>query len=123
MRESTAQIEKDGFSLSLLGRKFTMSEERTIKSAFNAQVQGTVAHAMQNTVYQVHQKFPENILTEVHDALILCSKAKDVPEIVRGVSEVMLHPLDGISNVDARFPLKISLGAKWKKWKTYKELR
>jgi len=123
MKNSIAKIERNGYSLSLLGRKFQMGTERTLKSAFNAQIQGTVAHAMQNVIWQVHQKFPENILTEVHDSLILCARPKDAPEIIRGVSEVMLYPLNGISNVDAKFPIKISLGTKWKKWKPYKELR
>lgn len=123
MRESSAKIEKQGFSESLLGRKFAIGGERTVLSAFNAQVQGTVAHAMQNAIWQVHQRYPENILTEVHDALILCSKPKDVKEIIKRVGQIMLHPLDGISEENARWAVKVSLGSKWKKWKFFKEFR
>ena len=123
MNISASKIESDGFSHSLLERKFSVEQDRTIKSVFNAQIQGSVAHAMQNVLYRVFKMFPENLLTEVHDSLILCCKQEELKKIISEVSNVMLFPFEDILDSNPKFPLKISVGVEWKKWKFYKECR
>ena len=123
MRESSEKIEMEGFSHSILNRKFVIEEDRTLRSAFNAQVQGSVAHAMQNVLYRVFKMFPENLLTEVHDSLILCCKQEDLKKILSEVSNVMLFPFEDIMESNPKFPLKASVGVEWKKWKLFKEYR
>jgi hypothetical protein len=123
MRESASKIDLEGCSYSLLERCFALEEDRTTRSVFNAQVQGTVAHAMQNVLYRVFKMFPDNILTEVHDSLILCCKQEDLKTIIPEVSNIMLFPFDGILDENYKFPLKISVGLAWKQWQLYKECR
>ena len=123
MAKSGAEIELSGSSYSILGRKYVLEEDRTIRSVFNAQIQGSVAHAMQNTLYRVFKMFPGNILTEVHDSLILCCRQEEIKNIISEVSNVMLFPFDGILESNPKFPIKISVGLDWKQWKLYKECR
>lgn len=123
MKTSAEQIEMEGFSKSILGRRFDLSDDRAIRSVFNAQIQGSVAHAMQNTLYRVFKIYPDNLLTEIHDSLILCCNQKDLKLIIEEVSNIMLYPFDGILDENPRFPLKVSIGYDWRKWKFYKEFR
>jgi len=124
MQESVNKIEIAKFSESLLGRKFFLKdEERMLRSVFNAQVQGSVAHAMQNVLYHVYKKYPNNILAEIHDSLILACEKEQLTDVIREVSEIMLYPMEGMMESNPKFPLKVSVGLKWKQWKPYKEYR
>lgn len=123
MKESAEKIEIEGCSYSLLDRRFALEEDRTLKSAFNAQIQGSVVHAMQNVFYRVFKMFPENLLAEIHDSLVLCCRQKDLKTIIPEVSSIMLFPLEDILDENPRFALKVSIGMEWKKWKLYKEYR
>lgn len=123
MAKSSMQIEMDGFSHSILNRKFSLEEDRTIKSVFNAQIQGSVAHAMQNTLFRVFKIYQENILTEIHDSLVLCCKQADLKGIIETVANIMLWPFEDVLDENPKFPLKVSVGTKWKHWKLFKEYR
>lgn len=123
MKKNIASIEKNGFSTSILGRKFFRSENRGIKSVFNAQIQGSVAHAMQHILYRVFQIYPTNLMADIHDSLVLTAKKSDVDEIIETVSQIMLYPFDGILASNPAFPLKVCVGNKWKQWEEVKEFR
>lgn len=123
MKGSAQKIELEGYSTSILGRKFFIEQDRLIRSVFNAQIQGSVAHAMQNVLYRVFKLYPGNLLTEVHDSLILCCKQDDLKQIISDVAGVMLYPFDEILDNNPKFALKVSVGVEWKKWKLYKEYR
>lgn len=123
MQKSESEIEQQGLSKSLLGRPFLIGEDRSIRSVFNAQIQGSVAHAMQNILYRVYKIYPDNLLTEIHDALIMCCSQDHVKVIIDEVANLMLYPFDGIMDTNPKFPLKISIGYEWKKWQPFKEIR
>jgi hypothetical protein len=124
MQEAINTIQEQGYSQSLLGREFQFIEgERSLKSVFNAQIQGTVAHAMQNVLHQVFEIYPNNVLAEVHDSLILVCKKDKVLDTIKEVSRIMLHPLNKILEDNPKFPLKVSIGYKWRQWKPFKEFR
>jgi hypothetical protein len=123
MKDSSQEIEKAKHSYSILNRCFEMDEDRTIRSVFNAQIQGSVAHAMQNVLYRVFKIYPENLLAEIHDSLILCCNKKDLKTVIDEVANIMLFPFDGILEENPKFPLKVSIGYEWKKWRPYKEYR
>lgn len=123
MQESAKKIEIEKCGNSILNRKFYIEKDRTDKSVFNAQIQGSVAHAMQCVLYKVFKIFPDNILTEIHDSLVLCCKKEDVKTIVPEIIKIMLYPFEGILNENPRFPIKVSIGVAWKQWKLYKEFR
>tara|TARA_R100001244_G_scaffold25113_2_gene25410 strand:- start:71689 stop:72834 length:1146 start_codon:yes stop_codon:yes gene_type:complete len=123
MKETSDKIEEQGYSESILNRKFTIEKERTKKSCFNAQVQGSVAHAMQNTIYRVFKAYPQNLMAEIHDSLVLSCPAKAVDEIIQTVSKIMLKPFEGILQSSPTFPIKVLKGKKWKMWEEVAEFR
>ena len=123
MKKEIIFIGEQGYGESIMGRQFKIEDGRTNKSVFNAKMQGSVAHAMQNVLFRVFQVFPTKILTEVHDSLILTCRREEIKNIVKKVSQIMLHPFYGVLDDNPRFPLKVSVGKAWRKWKPYKEYR
>lgn len=126
---SMSRMDKDGYLTSLLGRKFFVSgttEQQLLDSrrqVFNAQMQGTVAHAMHNVLIQVHKKYPYSILTELHDSLILCCNKNMIKPLIEDVANIMLRPFKGIIDNDPIFPLRMYIGNKWRPSKLYKVYR
>jgi len=125
MVESLKRFDKDGYLSSVLGRRFRISKDRTKKSVFNAVIQGSVAHAMQNVMYKAWLKYPNKILTENHDSLVVTCKENNsqMRKIIEYVSAIMLRPFDGILEDEMIFPVSISIGKKYKRWKFYKRLQ
>lgn len=128
---SWGQIEKDGYSTSVMGRKFygpagVDPKDWTAhikRSVFNAQMQGSTAHAMHNVMVQLNKHVPHNIMTELHDSVVLCADKGSVKSVVEIVKDVMLHPFRGILPDDPVFPLRVSIGSQWKKWTKLREYR
>ena len=105
-----------GVLRSILGRPFPVKKEN-YKSVFSGMIQGSVAHAMHNSLIKVYREFPSNILVETHDSItMICDKtiAKDV---INKVSAIMLRPFSGIINSNPLFPVKVYVGESWKNWK------
>lgn len=123
MKDSSNTIEEKGYSYSILNRKFKLDQDRSIRSVFNAQIQGSVAHAMQNVLYRVYKIYPESLLTEIHDSLVLCCNRSDLKIILEEVVNIMLYPFENILEENPKFPLKVSIGYEWRKWEPYKEFR
>lgn len=123
-------MDSQGYLTSMLGRKFYVSGKTNAeilnsrRQVFNAQMQATVAHAMQSALVKISQRLPRHILTELYDQVIIsCTKA-DMKMVVGVIQEVMLHPLDGIVPSNPKFPLKVSVGTKWREWnKLNREIR
>lgn len=111
------KIKKNGYSSSMFGRKFYLSEDRDIKSVFNAIFQGSVAHVMHATLIQVFSKYKEYLVAEIHDSIVLSCEDYKIEEIINNVSKMMYRPF---KDIDIVFPLKIKVGEEWKKWKTIK---
>ena len=113
--------EKDAMT-SILGRVFRMTDEKTKLSVFNGVMQGSVAHAMQIVIRKLWEKMGSKIVCDVHDSIVLACPAdqKEITMTIKQVCEVMLRPFDGILEDDFTFPVKVSIG---KKWKSYKYLR
>lgn len=123
MIEEYNRISQENFSTSFLGRKFELEEGRSDKSVFNAIIQGSVAHAMQSALYKIFRLYPNNLIAEVHDSLIMSCESKKMNRIASDVIRIMREPLKGIHPDNPRFPLKLSVGLKWKQWELYKEFR
>lgn len=120
---SCEKLAKDKFLTSILGRKFYLDEERDEKSVVNASIQGSVAHAMQSVMVRLYEKMPHYIVTELHDSVILCCNFNSVKSVIGELKEIMLHPFEGLSESNPRFPVKISVGNTWRNWKAIKEYR
>lgn len=122
MAKSKARLLLHGSLPSILGRQFYLSANRNQLSAFNAAIQGTVAHAMQICIRKVWDLYPDNILTDSHDSLVVtCTQdKKDIRSKVAAISRIMVQPFHGILKDNPQFPLVVSIGKKYKQWSTYK---
>jgi hypothetical protein len=124
MKTCVAKIRSDGALESILGRKFSLGEvDRTEKSVFNAVIQGSVAHAMQRAITRLNETFPEFIVTEVHDSLIMACDRASVKTVMEEGIKIMTRPLNGVADVSHTFPTRISVGREWRKWQLVKEAR
>lgn len=122
MREKIDEIQDVGYSETVLGRRFYL-EDWPLETVFNAMIQGTVAQAMQLVLTKLFNLCPEQVLTEVHDSVILCVSEAGLVSVVKTAAEIMKQPFDGILPDQVTFPLKVNIGKEWRKWQTLKELR
>lgn len=109
----------------ILQRKFRVSEERNRRAILNAAMQGSVAHAMQNTLRRIWDMFPTRIIADIHDSLAMSSGAghAEIKAMIDNVVGVMLHPFAGLLPDNPVFPVKVSIGKRWKQWRAIKVYR
>lgn len=124
LKDTASGMDDRGYTKTILGRRFDLDAEGTNRrSVFNGIFQGSMAHAMHNALYQIYRAFPNNILTETHDAVILASDKGSIQEIIKKVSQIMVTPFKGLIEQDVVFPVRINIGTRWRQWKRYKEIR
>lgn len=117
MGKRITKIQEDHKHQSILGRQFFGRSDRAI---FNATIQGSIAHAMQSVIVKVFEQFGRFLLTEVHDSIILVCPENDVKMIIDGVVKIMNYPFEDILDQNPIFPVRVSIGKKWKRWKKFK---
>lgn len=117
-----AKIASSGCLDSILGRRFCCERERSERSVFNATIQGSVAHAMQACLKKVWDRFPDNILSETHDSLVMtCTRDPNrIREMISTVSRIMVQPFAGILTSNPQFPVVVSVGTGYKNWRRLK---
>lgn len=123
MMACQAKIQRDGYLTSILGRVFRVNpeEDRSEKSVFNATVQGTVAHAMQVSIRRIWDRYPDKILLEHHDSIILTARdGREAGEIIKFATGVMVQPFAGILTDNPTFPVVVSVGRQFRKWQKLK---
>lgn len=121
--DSKVKLENGGYVETLLGRRFKIQEDRSILAAFNAQMQGTIAHAMHSALSAIWEKYPQYLLTEIHDSIIMVIPFRYLKTISDYVSEVMSRPFSGIVDSNPLFPVRISVGKGWRVWQKWKVVR
>lgn len=89
-----------------------------LSSTVNGIIQGSVAEALQAALIRIAEVDSDCILTEIHDSIILACNQGEVSKIIDLVVPIMNKPLKNIF-----FPVKVSIGRKWKQWKEYKVYR
>lgn len=116
--------ERDGYLSSILGRKFRpdLKKDKGIRSVFNGTIQGSVVHAMQLCIRKVWDRFPDNVLIESHDSMTITCRPEQAPEIMKYVRNVMMHPFREVIDANPIFPIEISIGKIYKKWKSSKRI-
>jgi DNA polymerase I-like protein with 3'-5' exonuclease and polymerase domains len=122
MQSKVNELDESGYSTSIVGRRYYLKGDNKL-GVFNAQFQGSVAHAMQALLVKIYQKFRYNILTEMHDSVVLCCPEKLVIPIIKDVVNIMKDPLSGYVDPSPIMPVKVSVGRKWKAWKTVRVYR
>jgi len=119
IQDQKRNLEKLGYARSIMGRRFYT--DRTLKGdrrAFNGTLQGSVAHAMQNTVSRVTRSCGNIIITEQHDSLTIAISEPRLMKTIRKITEIMLNPIDGVT-----MPLTVEVGRSWGTYKRFKEFR
>ena len=109
----------------LLGKQFYIKNAKNKLAVLNGTMQGSVAHAMQNTLIQLYKIIPHRIVCDIHDSLVINSPPnnKDINRYINIVADIMRQPLQGLTTKDCTFPIKVSIGKKWKKWKYLRTIR
>ena len=103
----------------ILGKTFNIPENKTILSALNGVLQGSIAHAMHNVLVKTHELFPRSIVCDIHDSLVLsCEDDRtSLKHMVSKVMEIMSKPFAGYLDRDIYFPLRFGVGKKWREYK------
>lgn len=109
----------------ILGRKFKVINSKNELAVLNGVMQGSVAHAMQCVIRNVWEKLPKKLIAEIHDSIVICcpSKTTEINSTISIISDIMTRPFNGILDDNPFFPIKISVGKKWKKWKHFLTVR
>lgn len=118
MAEKKAEYDSGKSLKTILGMEIPKED---LKSSFNGMIQGSIAEAIQSILIKISEKMGnECILTEIHDSLVVCCSNDDLAKTIDNITPIMLKPFD---DVDLMFPVKVSVGKKWKQWKEYRIFR
>lgn len=123
IRRSKEQArEEGGYLQTILHRKFRTAQAKNELAVLNGVMQGSVAQAMQCVIRRVWERFPSKIVTDIHDSLVVAchSDPSEIRATMSAVADIMLHPFEGVLKSNPAFPVKVSIGKKWKKWTTVK---
>lgn len=105
---------------SILGRRYSLVEAKNSFAVLNGVMQGSVAHAMQSVLRRVWEQLPKRIVAEIHDSLIMASgsSSSEMKSVINIVSDIMFQPFYGVLDANPKFPVKVSVGRKWRNWRT-----
>jgi len=119
LKEQDKLMNEQGGISSLLGRRFVISKERSKLSVLNGVIQGSVAHAMHRCIRDVWDRYPHRLIGEIHDSIILnCPQSKtEIWKMIKEINNIMSRPFEGYLKKEIMFPVRISIGNKWKTWK------
>jgi len=126
IRQCKQKLNKDGaFLETLLHRRFRLAFAKNALAVLNGAMQGSVAHAMQLCIRHIWDIYPQYIVAEIHDSLVMACPPDEklLEKVIDKVSSIMLYPFEGVLDDNPAFPLKVGMGRKWKKWKTIRVYR
>ena len=124
IKARTVELLERGYTESILGRRFyTDGTNKGKLRAVNAILQGSVAHAVNNVLWQVVEKCGDILITEQHDSMIVAVKPVLAAEYIKRISDIMYRPFAGILDADLTMPLKVAAGKAWRKYSHLKDFR
>ena len=113
-----------GYLETILKRRFRRAHAKNELAVLNGVMQGSVAHAMQSVIRRIWERLPDRLIAEIHDSLIISAgNSKDIRAMIDIVTPIMLYPFQGILDSNPIFPLKVSIGKKWKTWQLFETHR
>jgi len=115
---SATQTDK-GYLDTVLKRRFRVARSKNSLAVLNGVMQGSVAHGMHNVVRSVWEKLGSKLITDIHDSLVVSSSTDpaELKSVIDIVTPIMMYPFAGLLPDNPCFPIKISIGKRWKKWK------
>ena len=117
LKSKVSDAENKGYTSTSFGRSFHVSGERTVKSAVNAVLQGSVATLAQVVISKIYTLFPMYLITDTFDGVVL-SVPKDekiVCSTIKDTKKIMNDPFG-----DGSFIMKSSanIGTGWGNWQS-----
>jgi hypothetical protein len=115
----------DGYLESLLGKKFKVETAKNGLAVLNGAMQGSIAHAMHNVLRQAWDLYPTYVCAEIHDSIVL-SVPRDpivIKSVIADISNIMVRPFAGYLDYNPFFPVRVSVGSKWKQWNLIQIIR
>lgn len=110
----------DGYLETLLGKKFKISNSKNSLAVLNGIMQGSVAHGMQNVLRKTWERIGTRVVADIHDSLVVASPPSEIKATIDLVVKYMTRPFEGLLPSNPYFPLKVSIGKKWRMWKLLK---
>lgn len=109
----------DGILETLLHRRFKVSRAKNALAVLNGAMQGSVAHAMHSVIRKIWEKIGIYVIAEIHDSIILSvpNDSAIIRSIIDTVVPIMMYPFSGLLSDNPSFPVRVSVGKKWKKWR------
>jgi hypothetical protein len=123
--KAKAKIETNGSLETLLGRKFRIKDAKNSLAVLNGAMQGSVAHGMHNVMAKINRVLPYNMIGDIHDSIVMasCRENADILSLIKCVIPIMSRPFAGLLESNPIFPVKVSIGERWKQWKLFKTFR
>lgn len=116
---------KGGYLETLLGRRFRVARAKNQLAVLNGAMQGSVAHAMQNVLRKTWERIGNRVVADVHDSMVVCApnESNEIMATVGAIAPLMLYPFEGLLPDNPSFPVKVSIGRRWRKWKLFATYR
>lgn len=89
LEKAQARAEAQGFVRLYNGRIRWFSEYEPSHKAFNQYVQGSLAETMKDVMCEVEDTYPDSLLLQIHDSLILQIPDAKVPEWTKSVPDLI----------------------------------
>lgn len=120
-----ATMNRDGVLETILNRKFKVSKAKNSLAVLNGVMQGSVAHATHAVVRKIWERIGSYLLAEIHDSFILSvpNDSSIIRSTIDTVVPIMMYPFDGLLSDNPVFPIRVSVGKKWKKWQLFEIYR
>lgn len=115
----------EAYLSTLLSKRIYLRDAKNKLAVLNGSMQGSVAHAMQATLNRLYAQIPHRIVCDIHDSLVINAPhdIKEINKLIKIVTDIMKRPFEGLLDGDYVFPIKVSIGNKWKKWKYLRTVR
>lgn len=125
LQQSKRKLDEHGELKSILGRKFQVARARNKNplAVQNGVLQGSVAHGMQHCVKRIWDTYGSQLLVEIHDSVALTCKPEYVNSTIKGVVGIMTRPFEDLLESNPFFPVKVSIGRQFRKWKPIRVYR
>lgn len=120
IRECLQKLEAGIPLYTILGRGFKYKEGGKKRAPFNATMQGSIAHAMHSVIYSIWERYQFHLVAEIHDSVVLTCPRDMLNDMIDNVVDIMQHPFSGLIATNPVFPVRVSVGKSWRRWKFYK---
>lgn len=83
----------------------------TIRQAYNFPIQSAAADLMNSKLIQIDKEYPNCLILQVHDSIILEVQEREAEKVERGVKRILEEEMPELNNYS--FPVKMKTGRSW----------